>query len=238
MMAGDNNREYNNRRDRIDAANRSNPVYAFENEQQVTQSWATSPPQPQEQGPSSSDKEPKYEIKPAREIQQKMGIQTGVNPTVPIAVVSFSKGREPPPEINQEVGFGKVLIRIQSRVAPAGNQLQVLTNAVVANPPEGGARYGFPGIVALQRTEPKTLGDPKDAARFVEAFREASQTTEPRRDAWNVSLSLAPTDDGNFSIYRVFQPVTVFAGESSHCYLVATYSPIPIGFTLQDCWMK
>jgi hypothetical protein len=268
MLAGDDRREHNNIRDRIEAKNGSNPVYAFENEQQVTQSWQTkeqtaaeSTPPPQSSGQqsngqesssntlpsqsngqaaSSREKNPKFETKPADQVRAKMGIKIDLNPNVPITVISFPEGYEKPLQIDQEVGFGRVLIRVQSEVIPSKDQVRLFTKAYVEKLPEEVAqaapRFVFPGMIALKRIEPKTLGDREDAAKFVNYFHEAQVPSEPPLYSWDLNLTVARTSDGSLSIYRVLQPIAVFASGSSHCYLVATYSPIPIGFTLRDCW--
>jgi hypothetical protein len=233
MEAGDGKRLWNIRRDNLDAAQQSNPVYAFEHGEQITQSWVTSSPKL----PDSERKGLKYEVTPSGQVQKAAGIFDAPNPNALLTVIYIVNGGDFPPEIQQDVGIGRVMISIRSSVGPHDRLLSVTIRAAVTNPPEGEARYGFPGLVALEQSRPKEVGNSADAAKFLNAFREAAQNPQSRRES-NVNLDVAPDRDGNFSIYRVLQPVAIITGESRYCYLVATYSPVPIGFTLQDCWAK
>jgi hypothetical protein len=232
MPTGERSRDYNNRRDRIEPVAASNPVYAFENEMQSTQSWTTSG---QATAPTSGDNGPLYKLLKTRELLPGLKSSDDSILDLPVAVISFASDR-PPPEIAQVVGFGELAIRVVSLVTREANGLRISTSAVVSNPPSGEARFGFPVIRALQQTEPKSVGDFDEAGRFLGILSETIRTAEPNRGEWTVSSLIAAKDGTPLTVFRIRHPVTVSVGAERHCYLIATYSPIPVSLSLRSCW--
>ena len=231
MKVGEEYLEYSNIRDRLQPLDVSNPVYAFENEMKPTQSWRTSVPDDRSVG----GKEAVYKFLKTKDILPGLSsVDKSILDSL-VALISFGEGRSPPPEIHQVVGYGKLAIRVVSRVLQEGSALVITTSAVVSNPPSSETRFGFPALTALQETQPKAVGDPKDADRFLQIFGERLKFSESNRTAWNVGSTVAP-NPGGATVFRIRQPVVVTSGDERHCYLVATYTPIPIGLSLQNCW--
>ena len=234
MRPGDNNRDYNNRREQIPSTKQNNPVYAFENEQTPTLSWTTTAQnaanQPNSGGGLGAILRRTVELLPGLK-NAEPSIMNAI-----VSVVTLGSDRRAAPEISQVVGYGGLSIRITSRASIEGSTLLVSTDAVISNPPTAEARFNFPALSALKQTEPKSLGNIEEAQRFLDIFRNTVRSPESFRPEWSFRFPVSVRPGENVDIYRVRQPVTVSVGEERHCYLAAGYSPIPVGLTLQNCW--
>ena len=233
MKPGPQFREYNNLRDRIDSKTESNPVYAFENENKPTQSWMTVR-SAGEQSEAPKNK-PKYVFQRTGELLPDLQAESSILDFL-VTTISFGEGRAPPGSILQTVGSGELQLQIASEVLVEDKSLIFSTEVSSPSTPSSNIRIGLPAMRALQQTEPKTVGDLKDAIRFLELFKTNNAETElPNQSKWQFRTQV-PSFDGGGRIFRVRQPVIASIGESRHCYLVLTYSPIPVGLTLQNCW--
>jgi hypothetical protein len=234
MKPGQQFRDYNNIRDRIDSTTESNLVYAFENEDKPTQSWTTTVRSAGEQSEAPKNK-PKYEFQRTGELLPDLKADSSILDSL-VTSISFGEGRASPGPILQSVGSGELQLQITSEVVVEGKSVVILTEVSAPSTPSSDIRFGLPAMRALQQTEPKTVGDLKDAIRFLELFKAQNAETElPSESKW-LFRTQVPAFDGGGRIFRVRQPVIASIGESRHCYLVLTYSPIPVGLTLQNCW--
>jgi hypothetical protein len=233
MRPGDKSRDYNNRREQIPPDRQNNLVYAFENEKAPTQSWMASVQAAASKSNAGSGAG--YSMRTGELLP---GLRTG-EPSILnriIAVITLGQDRRAAPEISQVVGYDNLGIRVTSRAVLEGNTLLISTDAQINEPPSNEARFNFSGLSALQRTEPKSVGDLKEAERFLEVFRETVRSSEAFRPEWNFRFPVTVRAGENVTVYRVLQPVTVSVGAERHCYLTSGYSPIPIGLSLQNCW--
>jgi hypothetical protein len=153
MRPGDNNRDYNNRREQIPSAKQNNLVYAFEKEQTPTMSWIATAQNTANQPNGGGGPGPVLrhtgELLPALK-NAEPSIMNAI-----VSVVTLGGDRRAAPEISQVVGYGGLSIRVTSRASIEGSTLLVATDAVISEPPSGEARFNFPGAFRPQadRTE-------------------------------------------------------------------------------------
>ena len=231
MRPGDENRDYNTKREQIPPGRQDNLVYAFENEKAPTQSWIASVQEAANKPPAGGG----FSLRQTGELLPGLKDADGSILNRLIGVLSLGRDRPAAPPISQVVGYGDLSIRIDSRAVIEGRTLLISVDAQISNPPNE-ASFNFPALTALKQTEPKSVGDLGEAQRFLATFRETIKYRERFRPEWNFRFPVAVGNDGNTSVFRVLQPVIVYAGEGRHCYLTASYSPVPIGLSLQNCW--
>jgi len=224
---GDDYREYKSKREQVKAARRDNPVYAFENERQITQSWVVVGG-PEDAGAIHRSTRPNL-VLPGLSLHQGSFLER------PIVEITFGASRAPPPPIEQVVGFGVFGVTVISRVLPGAGTLTISTQASVRNPRGLDVQLGFPSLQALQQINPGQIAGLQDAANYVKTFEEFKKRLEPGRQEWPFASTISANLSEPVRIFRVNHPVIVSAQGVRHCYLVAAYSPIPITLELSDC---
>jgi hypothetical protein len=127
-------------------------------------------------------------------------------------------------------------VRVISQLISRVGVLTVTTQASVQNPRGLDARLAFPSLRALEQTKPQQIAAPEEAVRFLGLYQDLKKQFEPNRGEWSFSSPIPANLRESVRVFRVKQPVIVAADGVRHCYLVATYSPVPITLTLDDCW--
>jgi len=232
LRPGEEYREKNNRREHVRAQRTDNDVYAFENERQRTQSWilAGAP------DPAGSDTSAIYRATRTRLVLPGLSQLGAPILEGQIVEITFGGNRAPPPEISQIVGFGRFAVRVVSQLVSRDGVLTVTTQASVNNPERLEARLAFPSLRALEQIRPQQIAAPQEAIRFMGLYQDLRNQFESNRGEWSFSSPIPGNLQEPARVFRVKQPVIVAADGVRHCYLVATYSLVPITLTLDHCW--
>ena len=153
--------------------------------------------------------------------------------SAPVSLLQLDNA--PAPLISQSVGFGDLSLQITSRAVPESSRIVISTNIAVISGRTNEVRFNFPALRAMEQAKPSRIGDSAEAQRFVSAFREKLKASEPSKGEWNFTFPVSITN-GKREVFRTRQPIVISTGDQQHCYLIATYSPIPVTLSLLDCW--
>ena len=84
------------------------------------------------------------------------------------------------------------------------------------------------------------LSDLKLYSAFITLFRDLKDATLRGAKEWSFSFSYPANEIGNGTVYRMDHPVFVVGIGRRDCVLVASYSPSPISFGLDECrsWLR
>jgi hypothetical protein len=207
-------------------------VSAFENDSAQTQAWAAVPRR------RTASAAPFQSIWPEAIAGLPEFLQKHNLPPRPLTAFYLKETGASASTLEDVYSGPRINIALRSDARRSGNEITIRTEVVARGEASAEARYFMPALRALRPLDGPANVDAYDAffRRYVE-LRPESSSYQP---SWSFPLTMPAGSLTDDAVYRIIHPIGIEYKGGHVCFLAASYAPLPVSFSANDCpsWFR